>query len=678
MSLQRIFNVAQRVIVAFLLTCGILSISGPLFANTTVSLSPAPAPAPNHTSSSTAASISSPAQGDAATSDTSEAPKDFLVPPSPIETNSAPSEIPADPADTSDTLVFSRLIEVSASLEELTDRINTLRIQIQATPADLHHEDYAQLTARLSQLESQRRNLRVLFENIATGGVDRSVFSDPPPKTEFDWQNELLAVARPLIAELNKLTERPRMLEALRSQSTTLQEKITISEQAIGHLRQNIAEATALFDPATLAHMNQLIEDWEQVLADFVRQEHLLQMQIDSQFSQEESVYAQSRRLAKEFLIGRGLVLLLAILLFSLSTLLIQGSLNRILSYRHREEIIRASPQKRFVILMLRTIGWLFSIFLFLMTLYVAGDVVLFSLIVVILALLLIASRNYLPRYFEEAKLFLNIGPVRENERIIYQDLPWKVKSIGFQVWLENPELTNGRLRLPMQAIKGLTSRPLYSLESWFPTRRGEYVILKDYTFGRVEEQTPEFVCLNVLHATKTYITREFLAAQPQNLSRENFILNPVTSLDLSHQREDTAKIAALLEQQIDSELKASPYAEHIMGTSVAYLQASRSSLDFQILVSVSGAAAKEYFKLQRMIQSTFLATCRRQGWRLAIEQHQVNWPTGLPPESTFAPTKSAGEPTKSAGEPTQSAAEPTQSAAEPTQSAAEPAQENL
>lgn len=653
MSLQRIFNGAQRVIFALLLACGILSIPGPLFANTTVS--PPPTPAPTRTSSSTAASISSSAadsisssaQGESATSDTTEASDELLVSPSHIDPDSVPSEILADPPEAQDTLVLSRLVEVSASLQELTDRINAVRIQIQATPVELHHEDYAQLTARLSQLESQRRNLRVLFENLATGGVDRSVFSEPAPKADFDWQNELLAVARPLIAELNKLTERPRLLEALRSQGAALREKITISQQAIDQLRHNIAEAASLSDSATLDQMNQLIEDWEQILADFVRQEHLLQMQIDSQFDQEETVYAQSRRLAKEFLIGRGLVLLLAILLFSLSTFLIQGSLNRILSYRRREEIVHASPQKRFVILMLRTIGWLFSIFLFLMTLYVAGDVVLFSLIVVILALLLIASRNYLPRYFEEAKLFLNIGPVRENERIIYQDLPWKVKSIGFQVWLENPELTNGRLRLPMQSIKGLTSRPLYSKESWFPTRCGEYVILKDHTFGRIDEQTPEFVSLTVLHATKTYVTREFLAAQPQNLSRDKFILNPVASLDLCHQAEDAAKIATLLEQHIESELEASTFAEHILGTSVAYLHASRSSLDFQILVSISGAAAKEYFKLQRMIQSAFLATCQHQGWHLAIEQRQVSWSTGLPAESAAVQIEAAASPTK-------------------------------
>ena len=87
------------------------------------------------------------------------------------------------------------------------------------------------------------------------------------------------------------------------------------------------------------------------------------------------------------------------------------------------------------------------------------GDVFLLAIFLLIAAGLALSVRHMLPQFLDELKLLLNLGPIREYERVIYHGLPWKVTQLNLFSELTNPEVT-GSLRIPIKEMATLTSRP--------------------------------------------------------------------------------------------------------------------------------------------------------------------------------------------------------------------------
>ncbi len=109
--------------------------------------------------------------------------------------------------------------------------------------------------------------------------------------------------------------------------------------------------------------------------------------------------------------------------------------------------------------------------------------------------------------YLDTSKLMLNVGAVREGERMIYKGVPWRVKHINFHSLLENPDL-GITLRIPITEFSGKTSRTFDSGESWFPCRKNDWVILSDGTRGGVTHLSHETVELVLRGGAKRPIRR--------------------------------------------------------------------------------------------------------------------------------------------------------------------------
>jgi hypothetical protein len=107
---------------------------------------------------------------------------------------------------------------------------------------------------------------------------------------------------------------------------------------------------------------------------------------------------------------------------------------------------------------------------------YVRGDWLLLTLVLIFLVGIAWAGKTALPPYLEQIRMILNIGAVREGERIIYQGVPWKVSSIGFFTYFQNPLLHGGKLRIPIRHIMDLISRPADPKEKWFPMEADDWI----------------------------------------------------------------------------------------------------------------------------------------------------------------------------------------------------------
>jgi hypothetical protein len=80
--------------------------------------------------------------------------------------------------------------------------------------------------------------------------------------------------------------------------------------------------------------------------------------------------------------------------------------------------------------------------------------------------------------------------------------------------------LSGGKLRISIDELAKLQSRPILDNEQWFPCQQGDYIELKDGVFGEVVRQTPEYVVVkSYLQSELFYKMEDFLRLAPQNFS---------------------------------------------------------------------------------------------------------------------------------------------------------------
>lgn len=221
--------------------------------------------------------------------------------------------------------------------------------------------------------------------------------------------------------------------------------------------------------------------------------------------------------------------------------------------------------------------------------------------------------------------MMLNLGPVREGERIHFHGVSWHVKAMNFYATLINPMLQGGVLRVPVRELVGYQSRGFDANEPWFPSHVGDYVILDDGTYGKVIAQTPEIVDMLVLGAVKHYSVSDFIAHSPRNLTAQGFTLTIPFGLDYQYQADIVDVVPKLLEKALQDGVAGSDVGRCLGSLSVEFSQAGASSLDLLIIASFTGEAADRYFKIQRLLQRLSVETCNTNGWTIPFNQITVH-----------------------------------------------------
>ncbi|MEJ2323153.1 MAG: hypothetical protein P8Z31_12785, partial [Gammaproteobacteria bacterium] len=205
---------------------------------------------------------------------------------------------------------------------------------------------------------------------------------------------------------------------------------------------------------------------------------------------------------------------------------------------------------------------------------YVVEDWVLFSISILLLLGIAWTVGKALPFYWQQMHLFLNIGSVREGERIFLNGLPWKVKQINFYSTLENP-VAKLQQRVPLDDFVEMKSRPLQKGEPWFPCRQGDWVIMQDGTRGKVVGISQELVTLVQRGgAQRTYTMSDFQG-----------------------------------------------YGDKLLNLRVEFAQANTSSLDLAVIADFEGELGDLYNRLRRAIQRWCVEASTEHGWEIPFQQ---------------------------------------------------------
>ncbi|MDH3256301.1 MAG: mechanosensitive ion channel [Nitrospinota bacterium] len=486
---------------------------------------------------------------------------------------------------------------------------------------------------RIGKVNAELNNLNENYEALATQ-IPKEEISKGQPEQE-DWLAQLYEITRPILKSLKELTERPRKIDNLKAVIVGLKSKIKAYETA----RKNILalenaelDFPDIFDKdekkliSSSEIQNKFKEDLSK-LKDHYNPEILLveleeaQRNLIKYQTSDKNLFSLIGEAIAQFMSVRGRNLMVA-LGFLFGVWWILGLIYKLIeSKTHLLNKVNRTTRK-----LIKAVYYLIIFFIAvsasLLSLYIADDWLLLSLLFLFLFAIGWSFRLFIPNFLKELNLILNLGTVREGERIFYEGIPWLIKKIEFHAILHNPRLEGGIIRVPVGKLIGYSSRSFVKEEKWFPTQLGDWVLLDDAVFGQVVSQTPEQVILSNLQSRRTYITSEFLTLKPRNLS-SGYLIVIKFGLDYSIQNKVCDEIPELFQSRLGKifrdKLECRPPI--IKYLKVEFDHAGPSSLDLIILVDVDGSHAAEYYSLKREINKTLVAICNAEGFTIPFSQ---------------------------------------------------------
>ncbi|MGI6657673.1 MAG: hypothetical protein ACOX5Z_12815 [Desulfobulbus sp.] len=509
--------------------------------------------------------------------------------------------------------MLESLVNLRTSLRQ---QIRVIRQGLEDNPTPSEEEA---LKAELQSLDKQLTESGSDFVRIATG-IDIAVFSEAP-KEAFSWKQEITSLLEPTIKSIKQLTARARQKTELKEQIGILEHQEETARRAV----TSISELQVKSDGAVEQELADLLPVWKNVLDRIDNKLELARMELAKLEDKDVPILQSLQAAATSFFHERGLYLLIALgsclgvfVLIRLFSRLIL----RLIPGARRE---RRPKSVRILDLAFKGLSAAAALFALFFVLYAAEDWLLLSAAIILFIGLLYAIRQTLPKMWRQAVLMLNMGSMREGERVNYQGLPWRVEAINVFCTFYNPAL-NTRLRVPIAAALDLISRPYGNDEPWFPCKKNDWVAISGMPFAKVVSLSHEMVeVVEVSGRHIVYDAAAFLAKAPVNLSRD-FCISVVLGLPYAMQAQVTT-VLETLEAFLNAKMQETPYQADCTGLTVDFLQIGISSLDVVIFANFTGAQAGAYRKIERLINRWCVECCNAQGWEIPYPQMAVHLP---------------------------------------------------
>ncbi|MCF7788142.1 MAG: hypothetical protein K9N47_18615 [Prosthecobacter sp.] len=507
------------------------------------------------------------------------------------------------------------LSALSESFRQVDQELKAARALLKTK---LAADEQARTEEQVQSLGAKREALLKDLELVVTGVEPQSFTA--PAGLEMDLQQETRELLLPIIQELKQLTASPREVEGLRRKLAELRQRHQLAETAQQKLEEQMKLSA---DPTLKPLLGELLVEWKKRQNDAETELAVAEFKLEELEVKRGGVMGALKDVAQGFFRQRGRNLLLAcaisLLIFGGMRLLWQR-LNKLPALRRKNR----SFGVRIAVVGYHGLSLLLAVFAVLLVFYLAGDWVLMGLAVLFLIGIAWTGKQTLPAMYEQIKLLLNLGSVREGERVIYNGLPWEVRTVGIFSELRNPALHGGHIRLPLRELTALISRPDED-EVWFPCTADEWVCLSDGTHGKVVTQTPDWVQLVLLGGSRrTYPTQMFLQLCPENLMK-SFRVRSVFGIDYRHQSISTTEVPQKLKTHMERELRTLIGADHLKNVSVELSEAGSSALNYTVLADFSGEVAQRYSFLSRAIQRLCVDACNQNGWNIPFDQLTVH-----------------------------------------------------
>jgi len=402
------------------------------------------------------------------------------------------------PANESTTSGEAEAVEVGATPDSPKERLaKSLRSQLRAIQivqgdikelkaqmdAETNEVSLDEIRKKLDEKAVELRKLVIDFEETAAG-VDVGLFEDKP-KEEFSWEKQLGEILRPIMAEMEDATSLSRKISDLRQERDRFSERAEVARNAAEHLLLLLDRVPA-GSPLEAALQEQLAV-WRERETFAGSRAEAASLQLENLESQERGLLEGSTTYIRKFMSERGLNLAIGI-----GSALAVFFFVRIVLYVVRRLRKTENPKNfgsRVFVLVANLLSVVGALAAMLIAFSATGDLFLFGIVLLFLLGVAWGGMKVLPQFMESLKLILNIGMVKEGERILFDDIPWTVSSLGFSCRLTNDRLDQASQTLPVRHLVGHHSRPWCEGEKEFPCETGDWVQLTaglERPYGRI------------------------------------------------------------------------------------------------------------------------------------------------------------------------------------------------
>jgi len=475
------------------------------------------------------------------------------------------------------------------------------------------------LKLQIEKTETKLKETSLNIENIAAStDLDLLRNNEEEP---FNLQKELLSLLEPAMKEMKDATSDVRLKAELRERIEFFKAREPIAREAL----KNISELNrANQNPKIKQSLIKMNRNWSKQLVFIQSELQAKELQLEKILSQENSLDKQSESIFKNFFQRRGWTLIQALLAIVAVLIISRIILKLITVFVKGYRAEHRGVQLRVIDLLHRLFTVIFAMIAPMVVFYLEEDWVLFSLGVLLFISIAWTLRHAIPRYWAQLELFLNVGPVREGERLELDGIPWRVKHINMYSILENP-VADFTQRVDINDLVNLRSRPVSSDEPWFPCKKGDWVILKDGVRGKIIGLSMELVqIIQRGGALSTYQMNDFLAQSPKNLSK-SFRIKETIGIAYQHQRESTTEIVEILEKSINLKAIEEGHEDIIQSIRVEFEAAAESSLNLVVIADFKGDAADIYNRLRRAIQRWSVEICTENNWSIPYPQLELH-----------------------------------------------------
>lgn len=521
-------------------------------------------------------------------------------------------------------IFMADLQTIRNQLLKIINRKLAIKAELEALKAGTQNKEVAD---RIEELRNARKELNKDFEVIASRINKDDLFENND--AEMNWLDELKDLTMPLLQAVHEISEKPRRIDKLKARITLLKLKIAKYQEANANIILLLNSQSSEHPPdqkVLQAYQKQLKKleskyNPEILMLNLSEAERSLS-QIQTK---KVSVLGAVGESLNNFLKERGKNLFIASITFLglwWGLLRIYGALNQ-----HPFIFNRLNPQLRRLV---KTVANIFIVIVCalasLISLYLLDDWLLLSIAILFIMALAWTSRQLIPGLLKELRIIMNLGTVREGERMIWKGVPFYVKEIGLYTTLVNDQLEGGMIRMPVGELNGQHSRPVVDSEPWFPTQKGDWIFLDDGTYGRVERQTMEQVTLYNYASLKYYPTSDFLSQKPRNLS-EGYRLVVKFGLDYGTQSRVCNELPKLFEEGLKKYLTYYYNKEPSVITSlhVNFESAGASSLNLIVLIKVNGLYGEDYYPLKWDVNKYLVQICNDNNLVIPFTQMTVS-----------------------------------------------------
>ena len=506
-------------------------------------------------------------------------------------------------------------------LEELQQVISEKRNELNRLKKDFTKQgERPELDKEIAEVTQELETAKKGFEEIVIGEVSLDIFEED--NESLTWQEELTIVVKPLLENLRNITEKPRQRETIK---TTIDEQDDIIKavqtalNAIEHANQDEHSETVTQE------LKKIKNKWLEFEKESKRKKELATLSLAKLNGKDEGWLVKLKLSLQEFAQERGLTLVIALLVVSLIIIFFKA-LTKLLEY-HRKKNPRNTKRTAYRVLIYAQRLVMVAVILtsVLVVFFIRGDVLLLALMLVVIFAVIMGLKSFLPQFIEESRLLLNIGPVREQELVNYQGIPWRIASINVFSLLINPEI-RGVLRLPLSSLKELTSRQINE-EQWFPSSIGDWILDDTNRIYEVINQTPDAVELQSSQGTNKLIpTAQYYAAGLVNLTKsKNMRITITFGLDYALQAIALDIVPTKLQAGIQTYLESLDLGTKDISSRVELQTANSSSLDYLVIVLIDSSASRHYYRIERAIQQACVKVCNEENWGIPFPQLTIS-----------------------------------------------------